>query len=100
MAERPERGLEREQVVAALLEHDHRPARRREDLSSRGTGGTGANDHRITVGVHVLWVAALLTFAMKSSKPAMWSASTGKSRIRCPAPLISLNSTTPLRLGS
>ena len=51
VAERLVRRLERQQVVAALLEDDHRPAGRRQDLGDRGAAGAGADDDGVAVGV-------------------------------------------------
>ena len=41
--------VEREQVVAALLQHDHRPAGRGEHVGRGRAGGAGADDHRVVV---------------------------------------------------
>ena len=47
--ERFERRVEREEVVAALLEHDHRPPRGGEHLGGSRPGRSGADDHHVTL---------------------------------------------------
>ena len=47
VAERAERRVERQQMVAALLEHQHRPARRGEHVGRGGPRGPGPDDDGI-----------------------------------------------------
>ena len=49
VAERTEGGVEGEEVVAALLEHDHRPARFGEHVGRGRAGRAGADDDRVAV---------------------------------------------------
>ena len=50
VTERLERRVEREQVVAALLEHDHRPSRGGEHMGGGRPAGTAADDDGVAVG--------------------------------------------------
>ncbi len=49
VAERLEWRVEREEVVAALLEHDHRPSRGGEHLGRGRPGRSGAHDHDVAL---------------------------------------------------
>ena len=49
VTERAERRVEREEVVAPLLEHDDRPARGGQHLGRGRTRGPGPDDHRVAV---------------------------------------------------
>ena len=51
VTERIERRVEREEMIAALLEHDHRPARAREHVGRGRTRRPGADDDRVAIPV-------------------------------------------------
>ena len=55
--EGPERRLELEQVVAALLEHDHRPPGLGEDMGRGGAARTRPDDHHVGVDGSLLTTA-------------------------------------------
>ena len=68
VAERPEGLVEIQQVVAAFLEHDHRPAGLAQHLGHRRPGRAGPDDDR--VGVEVAHRSAPAGFAPAGSAPA------------------------------